>query len=282
MGGQYGLATRSEVLIEALNCDETTFVICRPEQEDFPHYLASKLRNRYRSIEPITSDRLCRLAEDIQERTGMDRLLAMHRFANECLTAQQDFAAVLKAIQKGTSVRSMSRRRLHALAEQVVAQASFLPVASLFEFLEGNANPTFRRHQLWHEMRRALADVASGSAPTLVEAIRVVRNRGAVMGRRLPKRCISRTLLLKGLECEHAIIVDADSLDTKNLYVALTRGSQKLHILSREKTLWPTDARRSCPKCDSQLAPRIGKHGPFLGCSAYPTCRYTESLGKAQ
>jgi len=244
--GQYSAPKRVLVLKNTLlKYDETTFVICNPTQEPLPHSLASSLKNRYHSLEPITSDELHNLAKDIEEQTGVKRLRAVHDFASKCLTGQDDFDAVIRAIQKDSSVNADRRRALHSLARQVVADTSLGPVAALFEFVENNGDPTIKRHQLWHEMRKALAEVTSGTVSTLVEATHLVRNRGAVMGRRIPKRCISRTLLLKGLECEHAIVVDADSLDTKNLYVALTRASRHLHILSEEKVLWATDARRS-------------------------------------
>lgn len=280
VSGQYGPATRTRVLMDALNRDETTFVICRPEQESLPHDLASKLQNRYRTIEPITSDDLHVFAASIEESTGLRRLQGAHDFASKCLTGQHDFDAVLRAIRTDRRVRSQSRVRLHALAQEVVDSPSLAPVAELFDFLAQNGQPTLKRHQLWQEMRKALAEVLSGAMPTLSEAVDSVRNRAAVMGRRLPKRCISRTVLMKGLGCDHAIVVDADSLDTKNLYVALTRASRHLHILSKEKVLWATDARRSCPKCRSQLVRREGRNGPFLGCSSYPDCHHTESLTK--
>lgn len=33
-----------------------------------------------------------------------------------------------------------------------------------------------------------------------------------------------------------------------------------------------------CPKCGGKLILRGGKHGDFVGCSNYPTCRYTANL----
>jgi len=33
-----------------------------------------------------------------------------------------------------------------------------------------------------------------------------------------------------------------------------------------------------CPKCGALLVERSGRHGPFLGCSAYPRCRHTEPM----
>lgn len=43
---------------------------------------------------------------------------------------------------------------------------------------------------------------------------------------------MSRTLLIKGLEFDHALVLSADELDARNLYVALTRGSRSLTVLT--------------------------------------------------
>jgi DNA topoisomerase I len=34
-----------------------------------------------------------------------------------------------------------------------------------------------------------------------------------------------------------------------------------------------------CPKCGQDLSIRLGKHGRFIGCSAYPECDYTRNIG---
>ncbi|MHB1587782.1 MAG: type I DNA topoisomerase [Acidiferrobacteraceae bacterium] len=36
-----------------------------------------------------------------------------------------------------------------------------------------------------------------------------------------------------------------------------------------------------CPKCDHQLAKRLGRNGYFIGCTAYPECDYTRNLDDA-
>jgi hypothetical protein len=33
-----------------------------------------------------------------------------------------------------------------------------------------------------------------------------------------------------------------------------------------------------CPKCGAAKIDKSGKHGPFIGCSAYPKCDYSESI----
>ena len=36
--------------------------------------------------------------------------------------------------------------------------------------------------------------------------------------------------------------------------------------------------REVCPRCGQTLRKRSGRFGPFLGCSAYPRCRYTKAV----
>lgn len=74
---------------------------------------------------------------------------------------------------------------------------------------------------------------------TFHEAAVRVREQNRFQGRPLPKRAVGSTLLLKGLEAEVAVILNADDLDARNLYVAMTRGSQLLTICSRNHILRP-------------------------------------------
>lgn len=36
----------------------------------------------------------------------------------------------------------------------------------------------------------------------------------------------------------------------------------------------------NCPRCGSVLVKRSGKYGPFIGCSSYPECKYTQNINK--
>src|SRR3989338_2762147 len=49
-------------------------------------------------------------------------------------------------------------------------------------------------------------------------------------------------------------------------------------VSKKEFTEKPTD--KICPKCGAPLLIRLGKFGKFYACSAFPKCRYTESLEK--
>jgi UvrD-like helicase family protein len=74
---------------------------------------------------------------------------------------------------------------------------------------------------------------------TFYEAVIRMREQNRLVGRPLPRRAVGSTLLLKGLEAEVAVVLDAPALDARNLYVAMTRGSKALTICSPTQTLKP-------------------------------------------
>ncbi|WP_226584550.1 UvrD-helicase domain-containing protein [Acuticoccus sediminis] len=67
-----------------------------------------------------------------------------------------------------------------------------------------------------------------------------MREQNRLVGRPLPKRAVGSTLLLKGLEAEVAVILNAQKLDARNLYVAMTRGSKMILVCSKEPILNPS------------------------------------------
>lgn len=66
------------------------------------------------------------------------------------------------------------------------------------------------------------------------------REQNRLIGRPLPKRAVGSTLLLKGLEADTSVILNAADLDARNLYVAMTRGSKRLVVCSDNPVLTRT------------------------------------------
>lgn len=74
---------------------------------------------------------------------------------------------------------------------------------------------------------------------TFHNAVIRMREQNRLVGRPLPRLAVGSTLLLKGLEAEVTVILNADALDARNLYVAMTRGSKSLRICSSTAILRP-------------------------------------------
>ena len=66
------------------------------------------------------------------------------------------------------------------------------------------------------------------------------REQNRLLGRPLPKRAVGSTVLLKGLEADVSVILDAADLDARNLYVAMPRGSKRLVVCSNSAILNPS------------------------------------------
>jgi AAA domain len=74
---------------------------------------------------------------------------------------------------------------------------------------------------------------------TFYDASLRAREQNRLLGRPLPKRAVGSTLLLKGLEADVSVVLNAADLNARNLYVALTRGSKKLVVCSPTPILNP-------------------------------------------
>ena len=87
------------------------------------------------------------------------------------------------------------------------------------------------------EVLDCLAVAAYRCAPddgdaSLRSEVQDVRDRERRTGRRLPDRVVSRTLLVKGLEFDHAVVCDTPDLNVSETYVALTRASRTVTVIS--------------------------------------------------
>ena len=223
------------LISEEYNNDKV-FVICAPQNEHYPHFLAKKLANRFKTIEPITSKKFCEYAQKIETTHGLERLDNVIQFAAKvCLT---NILTECKDVfnNLGGNFRDERKIKLNEHFKKICDSDKLQYIYDLFTFFEDEYNPTYKRHQLWQEMKKGLHEVTMGGYTSLEEAVWHVRSQLRFKENRIPNRCISRTVLLKGLECDHAIIIKPELFDAKNLYVALTRASSKLTIISNNQT----------------------------------------------
>jgi hypothetical protein len=122
-------------------------------------------------------------------------------------------------------------------------------VRILLEACAALTGTTLYRRELWTEALRAVRCAEDGEAPTLREAAWRSRNRTRQVGRREELRVVSRTLLVKGLEYDHAVVTDAGAMDAKHLYVALTRARLSLTVVADAPVLVPA------PEVPTAVAP---------------------------
>lgn len=204
------------------------------------HHVASRLKGVYSCVEAIDTKDLFDSAETIGGSTGFDRALAVIDFAGMCMTkVKSELETIRAAFAKNRTPNVKKHAAQLAALTKVIEDASLSGVEASLRAIRALKDSVVYRRELLHEMERALRTVLSGEPESLAEGAWIVRNRTRRKGRLLSRCCVGSTLLVKGLEFDHAIVLDADGYDTANLYVALTRGSKSLTVVSKSRVIQP-------------------------------------------
>ena len=167
---------------------------------------------------------------------------ALHRiasFAEELMTnvGAADLINRTGIITRGTARREASATETAAVA--FLGDRTHKRVAELMVEMNKEAGVRVYRPAVLHACLRALDMCQSAAGKTFHEAAIHMREQNRLLGRPLPRRAVGSTLLLKGLEADVAVILNASALDGRNLYVAMTRGSKRLVVCARSPILNP-------------------------------------------
>jgi len=92
----------------------------------------------------------------------------------------------------------------------LLADASPARIRETLEAIRQLPGGRLHRREAWRDMLEALRIAAAGSDLTVVQAIGRIRNRTRIIGRAWEDRIISRPLLVKGLEYDHSVVMNAE------------------------------------------------------------------------
>lgn len=209
------------------------------------HRLAKQCSGRFSSIEEVEGQRLSAFVASYDKKSGNDeKLLECIEFAKKkCMSGVNE--ALSAGTKKGEAVKLGAKTRNPLLT---VAANRFLDTgaeADLLKFwleLRHVDGTTLYARDLFNRLEKVLEEAALAPDLGLGAALERFQSKFRHIGRpmRFPK-IIGTTLLLKGLEFDHSIVLDATSLTKKDLYVALTRARKSITIISRNMILDPRD-----------------------------------------
>jgi DNA helicase-2/ATP-dependent DNA helicase PcrA len=173
---------------------------------------------------------------DVEASDALTRLLefAENVMTNAGVRALETRLASIKGRRARTPPTAVERTALAFEGDRTQMRAAELLV-------EINKQPGVRAHrpEILRACLRGLDTSGGSTGVSFGDAVVRIREQKRYLGRALPRRAVGSTLLLKGLEAATVVVLDADGLDASNLYVALTRGSQRLVICSRSHLLQP-------------------------------------------
>lgn len=211
------------------------------------HVLAKSVSGKFCSIEEIEGKALFSFVSSLTgARTDKDRLQHLIEFACKCMTAVKENLSEGTKRGEAVDVRPTTKNPAAAThANAYLREEHSAHIIAFLNSLRGSSSVRVVRLDLFNRMIGVLRKHLLRPDMTLAEAAeqyhREFRHRGRPVGRR---KLIGTTLLVKGLEFHHGIVLDATSLSRNELYVALTRGSKSLTIISRSQTLNPQNPRR--------------------------------------
>lgn len=224
-------------------CPDEETLLAIHSWESQCHKIARQTGGKFRSPETIECDALFAAARKFDNAPDGPALAqAAFEFGCLCLTkVETALARTVDRIIDGRSLQNRQyryQRQLDLLGE-IVQTGKLLSVRKALVTLGRMPGSARARHELFLEMLNALREHETGRHNSLEEAAIRTRDRTRRSGRAPGQYVISRTLLVKGLEFDHALVLDANSLDRKNLYVALTRASRSLTVLGASPVLDP-------------------------------------------
>ena len=217
---------------------QTALVIGDSESKGSRHQIAKSVPG-VTTVEPVDLKPLIEFAARLGSEHGQE-LSAALRFASGLMTKVRE-TELLKRLdvlkngrfRKGPdSVEQAARRLCKAPAPAVVADL-------LEAYVRCRGSRVYRPGILWPSIRALRMSRPGPDGLSCVEAAIKVREERRGLGRWLPKHGIGSTLLLKGLEADHGVVLNAHNLDAKNLYVALTRASRSVTVCSPSKIIAP-------------------------------------------
>jgi DNA helicase-2/ATP-dependent DNA helicase PcrA len=201
------------------------------------HFLAGHLQNRYVVFEDAHAEDLMVWAQKIDASKGAERVQTLGEFAQKWLTRIPKALVdpMIKRIMEGKHTRARRHdllRLASALATVRDTNETKAIVPVLDAFLGLDEKPIFKSREIWSGLRQAALEGSADAEKPLHEASWRHRDHIRRNGRKPAPRCLATPLLVKGLEFDHALILNAaDFPDAEALYVSLTRASRTVTVL---------------------------------------------------
>lgn len=203
------------------------------------HGFARGLGGLYQSMEEMECRDLFTTAEALSSSVGTERAAILYGFSQKIVAGLGNTGTLggrIDSYREGeipTILTGKFGAVVAALNDFALSGDPAIGRTAVQLLVDASGKKPFRR-ELLTEMDRSLAYAASHPAVSLSESAWRVRDVTRRRGRRPWRLTVSRTLLVKGLEYDHSVLMDVAQLEPKHLYVALTRGSRSLAVVSSE------------------------------------------------
>lgn len=202
-----------------------------PSQRDFASQTPGAV-----TIENVDLRDFINFAEDFDFHAE-DALEKLVNFASTMMTnvGPSELLSRVSSLERGRARKAESS--VERAARNFLKERSANAAIDLLVEIGKDSGVRTYRPAVMRACTKALQACRQNETAGFYDAAVCVREQNRLLGRSLPKRAVGSTLLLKGLEAEVSVILDADDLDARNLYVAMTRGSCRLVVCAKNSII---------------------------------------------
>jgi len=224
----------------AMNLDGRLIVIADPTNLEGRAQIAKRLAKQgFSNIEPLDCKSLFSSAKAIENASDATRLQMALDFLVKCMIGvdRSPFKTAVASRKAGGKKGTAQFGELVDLGVALAGPGGERYLLDFFREFERRSNTYMFRREMFSAMRSGLKAHLAEESESLVDALRHTQNRVRHAGRVIARRSVGSTLLVKGLEFEHAIVVHSPNMNRKDWYVALTRATQSVTILAPQERL---------------------------------------------
>jgi len=205
------------------------------------HKIANYLKGYYNSMEEIERRTLFDFLKKFEKGSRKEKILELFEVSTKCMTkVGSELNTIINCVENNRIFRGNKHQVLFKNIENYIRTGHLILIIEILKYIGTIEGVKIYRKELWSDIKKLFSSFALNPNENLTSLARKQIEMYSVKGcRQIYNKTISRPFLIKGLEFNHAILLDADALKPKELYVALTRGSNYLTILSEEPVLRP-------------------------------------------
>lgn len=199
--------------------------------------------NRLRLIESIDDEQFYSCAKKLDETTSENYLSTLLEIGevqeNRSELGKWIDGVKVKRRRVLTNSETVAHENLHSETQSYVNEPCIKSLKNILQTVFSLPGLKCYRPEILRSLYKAM-DEAIEKKLTIYEGMVNYRNRIRRLGRSLSGRLIGTTLLTKGLEFDTVVVLNAHQFDCpKNFYVAISRATRRLVILSESATLRP-------------------------------------------
>ncbi|HAK5315645.1 TPA: AAA family ATPase [Salmonella enterica] len=219
--------------------NDSVLVIGDSRRASSRHQFAQRI-NGIDVVEPVDLSDVINMATSLDNANASNVIPTLLQAATELMTN----VGVTATLRRISSIQAGRNRTTPSLLENSLVELTLAPtrqnMRTVLLLLEEKEDTRVFRGGALQVLKDAINLSISAPNKSIRESASIIRERRRYQGEgRVSHRSIGSTLLLKGLECDHALILDVGNMGASDLYVALSRGAKTVTIFSGRNEFTP-------------------------------------------